>query len=160
MPVLDNPRHEKFAQELAKGTTATEAYAIAGYKPDDGNASKLATKVQARVQEITGKAAARVVAKLEVTVESLIAEVEEARQLALEKGQAAAAVAATREKGVLSGRRVERSEVGKPGDFEAMDDDELEAFIASREGRAGEGIGRKGKAADQKGLRGKSSGLH
>lgn len=59
MPVLLNPRHELFAQELAKGKTATEAYMLAGYKADDGNASKMAGRpeVQARVQEITGIAA-------------------------------------------------------------------------------------------------------
>ena len=33
MPLLDNPKHEIFAQELAKGTTADEAYARAGYAP-------------------------------------------------------------------------------------------------------------------------------
>lgn len=59
MPVLDNAKHERFAQELAKGKTATEAYVLVGYKDNDGNASKLATKVQDRVKEITGKAADR-----------------------------------------------------------------------------------------------------
>ena len=59
MAVLDNPKHERFAQELAKGKTATEAYVLAGYKDNDGNASKLASKVQDRVKEITGKAAER-----------------------------------------------------------------------------------------------------
>lgn len=72
MPVLKNAKHELFAQELAKGRTATEAYASAGYKPDDGNASKLAARpdVQARVQEITGAAAERA----GVTVEQVIRE--------------------------------------------------------------------------------------
>ncbi|WP_455872862.1 hypothetical protein [Rhizobium yanglingense] len=41
MPVLKNARHEKFAQALAKGKTATEAYAEAGFKPHDGNAARL-----------------------------------------------------------------------------------------------------------------------
>jgi hypothetical protein len=60
MPVLTNAKHELFAQEIAKGATATDAYERAGYKRNDGNASKLAnTKdVKARVKEITGKAAA------------------------------------------------------------------------------------------------------
>lgn len=30
MPVLKNARHEKFAQALAKGKTADEAYQLAG----------------------------------------------------------------------------------------------------------------------------------
>jgi phage terminase small subunit len=51
MPILTNPRHERFAQELAKGKTATEAYRLAGYKHDDGHASRLAGngRVSARV---------------------------------------------------------------------------------------------------------------
>ena len=43
-----------------------------------------------------------------------------------------AAVAAIKEKGVLSGKRVERSEAGQPGEFahlENMSTDELRAFI-------------------------------
>ena len=53
MPTLKNPRHEKFAQEIAKAKTATaamaaagysdprEAYEMAGYKPSRSNASVL-----------------------------------------------------------------------------------------------------------------------
>lgn len=70
MGVLENPKHELFAQELAKGKTATEAYVLAGYKDNDGNASKLAAKVQDRVKEITGKAAE----KAGVTIERVLAE--------------------------------------------------------------------------------------
>jgi hypothetical protein len=39
------------------------------------------------------------------------------RLRALESGQLSAAVATIREMGVLSGMRVERKEVGQPGDF-------------------------------------------
>mgnify|MGYP003385884168 CR=1 FL=1 len=70
MAVLENAKHELFAQELAKGKTATEAYVLAGYKDNDGNASKLAAKVQDRVKEITGKAAD----KAGVTIERILAE--------------------------------------------------------------------------------------
>lgn len=41
MPALENQRHERFAQELAKGRTADEAYVTAGYKQNRGNASTL-----------------------------------------------------------------------------------------------------------------------
>lgn len=41
MPTLPNPRHERFAQELAGGKSATEAHALAGYKPSRASASKL-----------------------------------------------------------------------------------------------------------------------
>jgi phage terminase small subunit len=41
MPTLKNARHERFAQELAGGKSASEAYAIAGYSPNRRNASVL-----------------------------------------------------------------------------------------------------------------------
>lgn len=36
MPVLKNQRHERFAQELAKGKSATDAYLAAGYAGTGG----------------------------------------------------------------------------------------------------------------------------
>ncbi len=54
MPVLSNPKHERFAQERAKGATADAAYQKAGYKPDRGAASRMSAKVsiQARIEEL------------------------------------------------------------------------------------------------------------
>jgi phage terminase small subunit len=51
---LANPRHERFAQELAKGKTAEESYALAGFSPNRGNASVLKHKqnILERVSEI------------------------------------------------------------------------------------------------------------
>jgi phage terminase small subunit len=61
MPALANAKHERFAQELAKGKTQIEAYRLAGYKPDDGAAARLSgnVRVQERVKEITERAATR-----------------------------------------------------------------------------------------------------
>ena len=42
MAILKNARHEKFAQNLARGMSATEAYAKVGYKPSEAHASRLA----------------------------------------------------------------------------------------------------------------------
>ena len=72
MPTLRNPRHEAFAQELARGKTAVEAYELAGYAPGRFNASRLKTNdnICARLAELQGQAAERAV----VTTESLIAE--------------------------------------------------------------------------------------
>jgi hypothetical protein len=67
-----------------------------------------------------------------VTTASLIAEAEEARKEAMKSGQYSAAVSAIREKGVLSGRRLERSERGMPGEFADLDNmsaDELRAAL-------------------------------
>lgn len=62
MPVLDNARYERFAQELAKGTSQTDAYLAAGYKGDRTAASRLSTNVniQARVAELKTAIAERV----------------------------------------------------------------------------------------------------
>ncbi|HEY4859603.1 MAG TPA: hypothetical protein VII14_06655 [Xanthobacteraceae bacterium] len=130
MPVLKNPRHERIAQLLASGKTATEAHQLAGFKRDRGNASRLATdpEVRDRVQQITAVGAEHAA----VTVESLIDEAEQARRGAMEAGQYAAAVAAVKEKGVLSGKRVERRESGAPGEFadlENMTAEQLAEFI-------------------------------
>jgi phage terminase small subunit len=72
MPALKNPRHELFAQELATGKTADEAYASAGYKPNRGNAARLNANesIRERVTEILERGAARA----EVTIEKIVAE--------------------------------------------------------------------------------------
>ncbi|MDP9809368.1 phage terminase small subunit [Rhizobium tibeticum] len=59
MPVLKNARHEKFAQAIAKGMSATDAYSSAGYKGDRTAASRLSTNVNIsrRVDEIKNKVA-------------------------------------------------------------------------------------------------------
>lgn len=69
MPVLSNARHERFAQELAKGNTADEAYVLAGYKASRANASTLRAKqnVSDRVTELLDRAAVRT----EITVASI-----------------------------------------------------------------------------------------
>jgi phage terminase small subunit len=108
MPILENPRHEAFARELAKGKSATEAYEAAGFKPARQNAHRLITKndVSARLAELQAIGAE----KAALSVESLIAEAEAVRMRAMELGQLSAAVAAIREKGILSGLRMEKSD--------------------------------------------------
>lgn len=72
MPALSNPKHERFAQELAKGKGQAEAYAAAGYAPSEPNASRLTSndKVRARVAEIQERGALRA----EVSIASLTAD--------------------------------------------------------------------------------------
>lgn len=129
MPALANPRHERFAQELAKGRTATDAYEIAGYKPNDGNAATLKgnQRISDRVAELQNAASMRV----EVTLASLLSELDEARELAMQIEQPAAAVSAIREKGVLAGIRVERQERLNRYDARQLTDEELDAAIAA-----------------------------
>jgi phage terminase small subunit len=74
MGVLSNPKHEAFAQALARGMTADAAYAEAGYKPNRGNATTLKANqsILSRVEEIM-EAAAQRSAK---TLDDVIAEYE------------------------------------------------------------------------------------
>jgi phage terminase small subunit len=60
MPILSNPRHERFAQELAKGKSATEAMEEAGFK-DPRNSTRLTKndEIRARVAELQERGAAR-----------------------------------------------------------------------------------------------------
>jgi phage terminase small subunit len=54
MPTLANPRHESFAQALARGMSAAAAYVEAGYKANTGNASTLKAdqSISQRVAEL------------------------------------------------------------------------------------------------------------
>lgn len=139
MPPLKNPKHELFAQAMAKGMTQVQAYRAAGYT-SNGNPDTCANvifkkqTVRDRIDEITARGAARA----EVTVASLIEEAEEARQLAMATDNPSAAVQAIREKGVLSGKRVQRTEIGAPGEFDHLSDEEL--FALFQEGAAEIGI--------------------
>jgi hypothetical protein len=88
MPALRNPRHEAFAQALARGMSASAAYVEAGYKAKRHNAAALAreqhigtrvTELQEEQLAIHRRATAEAVANAKVTIESLIAEAEAAR---------------------------------------------------------------------------------
>jgi hypothetical protein len=50
----------------------------------------------------------------------------------MESGQLSAAVAAIKEKGVITGHRVERSEIGAPGEFDHYTDEKLERALVER----------------------------
>lgn len=54
MPVLSNAKHERFAQGLATGLSASEAYEEAGFKPSRSNASVLKSQqnIVDRVDEL------------------------------------------------------------------------------------------------------------
>ena len=108
MPVLKNARHERFAQELANGKSASEAYQLAGYKPDDGHASRLAGN--GKVRERIGEVQARGAKRAEITLESLLDEAADLQRQAKEAKQFAAANGALKLKAELSGHYVQRKE--------------------------------------------------
>jgi hypothetical protein len=67
----------------------------------------------------------------------LIDDSEKVFQRAMEIGQLSAANTAIKGKGILSGKWIERAEVGAPGEYETMIDDELERRIMERVARLG-----------------------
>lgn len=108
MPILPNPRHEAFAQALAKGKTADDAYALAGYRPHRGNASTLRTNqsILDRLAELQERGAK----KVDVTLESLALELDEARDLAKGEKQSSAMVSATMGKAKLFGLVIDKKQ--------------------------------------------------
>jgi hypothetical protein len=116
---LRNPRHETFVQLLLQGETATDAHEKAGYARDDANATRLA-KNPAVIERLTELQSA-VAEKTQVTVESLVNELEEARKRADSLDQLSAVVKAISEKARISGLMVQKVEVGGPGDFSACE---------------------------------------
>ena len=86
---------------LLEGKSAVDAHEHAGYVRDDGNASRLQAnpKIQARLAELQTEIAK----STWVTVESLLAELESARQKATDLDQLSAAVRAIESKAKISG---------------------------------------------------------
>jgi hypothetical protein len=134
MPALKNQRREMFARELASGACAAVAYRRAGYASRGTAAETAATRLAAtdevtrRVAEIAagrtmpaaapaGDEAPTVPREVspstsrpcaEVTIDSIVCELEEARQLAMAKMQPAPAVSATLGKAKIAGLLVEK----------------------------------------------------
>jgi phage terminase small subunit len=128
--MLTNPRQERFCQYLAQGKTATEAYELAGYRPSRHNAAYLAKKqvIIDRLAQISTPLAK----KTQITAETLIQRHDKIYQLALENRQLNAGVSANREISILTGHRIERAEIGAPGEFDHLSDAELEAAVRER----------------------------
>lgn len=134
MPVLRNAKHERFAQELAKGHTADEAYVLAGYKANRGNATTLKAKqsILDRLSEIQSKVAK----KVEVTVESLAEELDEARGIARAEKQSGPMIQATMGKAKLFGLGSETRKLQgtlqiitlTPAHLDTLNEDELAAL--------------------------------
>jgi phage terminase small subunit len=108
MAPLSNARHEAFAQHLAKGLSASEAYIAAGYAESRSAASRLSTNVnvRSRLSELQSKAAARTI----VTVGDIARQLDEDRAFAVSTGSASAAVSATLGKAKVLGLIVDKAE--------------------------------------------------
>lgn len=135
---LANVRHEAFARAYVRLGTGRNAYAAAGYKarmpddlhdpgPIDAAASRLLKQV--RVNQRIERLREAMAKRAEVTEESILDELEQARSLALQTEAPAAAVSATVAKAKLVGLMIERKEIGDAGEFKNMSEDQLRDYI-------------------------------
>ena len=81
------------------------------------------------ITNLTAELRAPVADKLEITLSLLIERADQILKRAMAAGQFNAAIGALKELGILSGKRVERSERGEPGEFDRMSDEELREAV-------------------------------
>lgn len=118
MPILDNVRHELFAQQMAKGVGQADAYIAAGYKVSESATPAAASRlwsdpaVRARVDELKGAAAERT----EITIHDIANQLDEDRTFAKECKAPGSCVAATLGKAKVLGLLPDKVEhTGKDG---------------------------------------------
>jgi hypothetical protein len=129
MPILTNPRHEKFCQARALGRTLDQAYVEAGYKPSFSAASRMSrnVKVMERIIELQAPS----VERYEVTADSIAAELDEAKAFAYECKQPSAAVSAVLGKAKLFGLISDRSVVNVTHNYALMTEEEIRFELAA-----------------------------
>ena len=94
MPALPNSKHERFAQLVAQGLSATKAYIEAGFSKNnaDSNAARLSgnERISARIKEIQNRVAEGVIAQMTLDRSRRVALLEDsvARKLALRRYRA------------------------------------------------------------------------
>lgn len=102
------PKQQRFVQEYLQDHNGTQAAIRAGYSESTARQQGSRLLTDPRVLAAVRAGQKKVAKKAEVTVESLMAELEQARKLALKEKQASAAVTATMGKGKLAGLLVEK----------------------------------------------------
>jgi hypothetical protein len=136
MPTLAKQGHEAFCQHVASGKSRIAAYVEAGYKHNHGNAATLHGKphIKARIAEIQCGNAQLLAIDAAISKQWVLEclRVNALKGLKEEKGASAAANRALELIGKELGLFVERREVGRPGDFEHMSDEELDAALAEK----------------------------
>lgn len=123
------PKQQRFVQEYLQDHNGTQAAIRAGYSESTARQQGSRLLTDPRVLAAVRAGQKKVAKKAEVTVESLMAELEQARKLALKEKQASAAVTATMGKGKLAGLMVEKHKhSGAIGtyDLSKLSDNELD----------------------------------
>ena len=113
MPILDNQRHELFAQNVASGMSLTKAYQEAGYKKNDQAASKLHRKdqIKARIQELKEQAVSKFLEAEAITRDVVMEHLQELAEEAAESGQYGPAITAWTKIGIDIGMFESKSQV-------------------------------------------------
>lgn len=123
------PKQQRFVQEYLQDHNGTQAAIRAGYSESTARQQGSRLLTDPRVMAAVRAGQQKVAKKAEVTVDSLMAELEQARKLALKEKQASAAVTATMGKGKLAGLLVEKHKhSGAIGTYNLKDlsDDDLD----------------------------------
>jgi hypothetical protein len=124
MPVLPNPRHERYAQEffkgLSNGITQHEAYKAAGYLPSNKNsakagASRLMLTIANRVRELQEESNKRLTTKIDLSRQRVGKRLHLASEMAERQGNAQGIVAS--ELGIAKVFGLEHNQESKPQDF-------------------------------------------
>ncbi|WP_414492385.1 terminase small subunit [Stenotrophomonas maltophilia] len=102
------PKQQRFVSEYLKDHNGTQAAIRTGYSAKTAKQQGSRLLADPRIQAAVRAGQKKVAKKAEVTVDSLMAELEQARKLALKEKQASAAVTATMGKGKLAGLLVEK----------------------------------------------------
>ena len=141
MPLLENTKHERFAQALAAGKSAVDAYEFAGYRRNRGHASTLRKdpKLLKRVDEILetrgqiqGRGAVAAIERARLTKSTVIDMLIADRELARKNGQSSAAIRATELIGIGLGMFMRRTDNRHTHErrFSDMPEEEQEAYMA------------------------------
>ncbi|MBA0449334.1 terminase small subunit [Stenotrophomonas maltophilia] len=102
------PKQQRFVQEYLQDHNGTQAAIRTGYSAKTAKQQGSRLLADPRIQAAVRAGQKKVAKKAEVTVDSLMDELEQARKLALKEKQASAAVTATMGKGKLAGLLVEK----------------------------------------------------
>ncbi|TGR55694.1 terminase small subunit [Mesorhizobium sp. M00.F.Ca.ET.151.01.1.1] len=123
------PKQQRFVQEYLQDHNGTQAAIRTGYSAKTAKQQGSRLLAEPRIQAAVKAGQQKVAKKAEVTVDSLMAELEQARKLALKEKLASAAVTATMGKGKLAGLLVEKHKhSGAIGtyDLKNLSDDDLD----------------------------------
>ena len=113
MPGLKNVRHERFAQEVAQGKSAGEAYRLAGYRAANHSAETAGPRLlkNVQIQQRIVQLQQKVARKAEITLESLLREAAEIQTAATNAKQYAAANSALKQGRTVRALRSEEEDV-------------------------------------------------